>query len=89
MEFEFDRRKSLRNREKHGIDFVEAQLVWEDPDRIEVPARTEDEARYLVVGMIEDKHWSVVITYRGAKTRVISARRARKEEKQLYESQRF
>ena len=89
MEFEFDRRKSLRNREKHGIDFVEAQLVWEDPDRIEVPARTEDEARYLVVGMIEDKHWSVVITYRGAKTRVISARRARKEERQLYESQRF
>ena len=89
MEFEFDRRKSLRNREKHGIDFVEAQLVWEDPDRIEVPARTEDEARYLVVGMIEDKHWSVVITYRGAKTRVISARRARKEERRLYESQRF
>lgn len=89
MEFEFDRRKSVRNREKHGIDFVEAQLVWEDPDRIEIPARTEDEARYLVVGMIEDKHWSVVITYRGAKTRVISARGARKEERQLYESQRF
>jgi len=89
MDFEFDRRKSVRNKEKHGVDFVEAQLVWEDPDRIEIPARTEDEERYLVVGMIEDKCWSVIITYRGAKTRVISARRARKEEKQLYESQRF
>jgi len=89
MEFEFDRRKSIKNKEKHGIDFVEAQLIWEDPERIEIPARTEDEARYLVVGMIGNQHWSVVITYRDQRTRVISARRARKEEKRLYESQRF
>jgi len=88
MEFEFDRRKSIKNKEKHGIDFVEAQLIWEDPERIEIPARTEDEARYLVIGTIGNQHWSVVITYRETKTRVISARRARKEEKGLYESQR-
>ncbi len=88
MEFAFDRRKSIRNKEKHGIDFVEAQLIWEDPERIEIPARTEDEARYLVIGKIENRHWSVIITYRDEKIRVISARRARKEEKGFYESQR-
>ena len=88
MEFEFDRRKSIRNKEKHGIDFVEAQLIWEDSERIEIPARTEDEARYLVIGKIENRHWSVIITYRDEKIRVISARRARKEEKRFYESQR-
>jgi len=88
MEFEFDRRKSIRNKEKHGIDFVEAQLIWEDPERIEIPARTEDEPRYLVIGKIGNRHWSVIITYRDDKTRVISARRARKEEKGFYESQR-
>jgi len=88
MEFEFDRRKSIRNKEKHGIDFVEAQLIWEDPERIEIPARTEDEARYLVIGKIGNRHWSIIIIYRDDKTRVISARRARKEERGLYESQR-
>ncbi|MBP1750230.1 MAG: hypothetical protein H6Q52_2769 [Deltaproteobacteria bacterium] len=87
MEFEFDAEKSFRNKIKHGIDFVEAQSIWDDPERIEIPAKTEDEARYLVIGRIGDRHWSAVITYRGLRTRVISARRARKEEKRLYESQ--
>ena len=58
MEFEFDEAKSQSNREKHGIDFVEAQELWEDPQRLEVPARTDDEPRYLVIGKIGDKHWS-------------------------------
>lgn len=89
MEFEFDRHKSTRNKEKDGIDFVEAQLIWDDPERIEIPARTEDEERYLVIGKIGNRHWSVVITYRDGRIRVISARRARKEEKGIYESQRI
>lgn len=87
MEFEYDREKSLKNKEKHGIDFIETQLIWDDPERVEIPAKTEDETRYLVIGKIGNQHWSVVITYRGSKTRVISARKARKEEKRLYESQ--
>lgn len=62
MEFEFEEAKSQSNREKHGIDFVKAQELWEDPQRLEIPARTEDEPRYLVIGKIEDKHWSAVIT---------------------------
>ena len=86
MEFEFDHAKSDANRKKHGIDFIEAQALWDDPDLLEIPARTSDEPRYLVVGRIEDKHWSGIITYRREKVRIISVRRARPEEVALYES---
>jgi len=86
MEFEFDRLKSQRNKKKHGIDFVEAQALWEDSDRIEIPATTLDEPRFMVVGKISEKHWSTIFTYRGGKIRIISARRSRKEEIELYES---
>lgn len=86
MEFEFDETKSQSNREKHGIDFVKAQELWEDLQRLEIPARTDDEPRYLVIGKIEDKHWSAVMTYRNEKIRIISVRRARKEEVAIYES---
>ena len=64
MEFEFDNHKSGFNRREHGIDFLEAQMLWNDPDRIEIPARTIDEPRYLVVGKIGDEYWSAIITYR-------------------------
>ncbi len=86
MEFEYDEFKSRRNKEKHGIDFVEAKLLWDDPERIEIPSKTEDEARYIVIGKIGERYWSVVITYRENKTRIISARRSRKEEIEFYES---
>jgi hypothetical protein len=85
MEFVFDRLKSEKNKGKHGIDFVEAQLIWEDVDRIEIPARTEDEPRYLVIGRIENKCWSAIITYRKERVRIISVRRSRKEEMEIYE----
>jgi uncharacterized protein len=86
MEYEFDRRKSQINKNKHGIDFIEVQALWNDPDRIEIPAKTLDEKRFLMIGKIEDMHWSVIITYRKEKVRIISARRSRKEEIELYES---
>jgi hypothetical protein len=85
MEFEYDEVKSKRNKEKHGIDFVEAQLLWDDPERMEIPAKTEDEHRHVVIGKIAEKHWSVIVTYRENKTRIISARRSRKEEIEFYE----
>jgi len=75
----------LSNKEKHGIDFIEAQALWADPDVVEIPARTIDEPRFLVIGMINKKHWSSIITYRGEKIRLISVRRARDEEVELYE----
>ena len=86
MEFEYDETKSKRNKEKHGIDFVEAQLVWGDPERIEIPTKTEDEPRFVVIGRIGEKHWSVIVTHRENKIRIISARRSRKEEIEFYES---
>ena len=86
MDFEFDKRKSANNKKKHGIDFLEAQALWKDTERIEIPARTEDEPRHIVIGKINRKHWSSVITYRGDKTRIISVRRAQKTEIKIYES---
>jgi len=83
--FEFDLAKSDSNLIKHGIDFVEAQALWDDPMLLEIPAKTEDEPRFLVIGLIEGKHWSAVITYRGVNIRLISVRRARAEEVALYE----
>jgi hypothetical protein len=56
MEFEFDPRKSAANKKKHGIDFIEAKELWGDPDLLEIPAKTTDEPRYLVVGIISEKH---------------------------------
>jgi uncharacterized DUF497 family protein len=86
MEFEFDNNKNEENKKRHGIDFIEAQMLWDDPDRIEVPARTIDEPRFLVVGKIIDKYWSAFITYRRDKVRIISVRRSRREEIEIYES---
>jgi uncharacterized DUF497 family protein len=86
MEFEFNTRKSSKNREKHGIDFIGAQLLWENPDRVIIPARTTDEPRYLLIGRIAKKHWSAVFTHRNEKIRIISVRRSRKEEVDIYES---
>ena len=85
MEFEFDNRKSAPNKKKHGIDFVDAQSLWGDADLLEIPAKTEDELRHLVVGKIGERHWSAVITYRRERIRIISVRRSRKEEEELYE----
>ena len=86
MPFEYDPKKSRTNQEKHGINFEEAQALWNDEDRLEIPAKTVDEPRYLLVGKISDKHWSAVITYRGENVRIISVRRSRDEEIELYES---
>ena len=85
MEFEFNSKKSEVNKKKHRIDFTEAQALWEDPDLIEIPAKTIDEPRFLVIGRILDKYWSGVVTYRKGKIRIISVRRSRPEEVDIYE----
>ncbi len=87
MEFEFDPGKSVSNKAKHGIDFQEAQALWKDLDLLEISVKTSDEERFLVVGVIDGKHWSGVITYRSGKIRIISVRRSRKEEVNLYEGE--
>ncbi len=84
--FEFDPKKSESNLKKHGIDFVDAQAIWHDPDFIEVKAKSDDEPRSLVVGIVDGKHWSAIITYRSEKIRIISVRRSRESEVAVYES---
>ena len=84
--FEFNSNKSESNRLKHGIDFEQAQALWNDPLLLEIPAKLEDEPRFLVIGIIEQQHWSAIVTYRNANIRLISVRRSRKEEVALYES---
>ena len=86
MEFEFDKHKSGKNKKKHGIDFFEAQILWDDPRRIEIPAKTEDEPRTLIIGKIHGKYWSAIITPRKENIRIISVRRSRKKEILIYES---
>jgi uncharacterized DUF497 family protein len=85
-EFEFDTNKSCSNLNKHGINFIDAQELWADPDLLQVKARSEGEQRYLVIGTIAEKHWSAVITYRDDIIRIISVRCSRKTEVLLYES---
>jgi uncharacterized DUF497 family protein len=84
--FEFDETKSQTNLLKHGINFADAQQLWNDPMLLEIPAKTEDEPRFVMIGLINTKYWSAIITYRGANIRLISVRRSRTEEVALYES---
>ena len=86
MEFEFDERKSQANKVKHGIDFMEARALWGDPEILEITLMTDEEPRVLLVGRIGENHWSAIVTYREGGVRIISVRRSRKEERELYES---
>jgi uncharacterized DUF497 family protein len=85
--FEFDDAKSLANKAKHGIDFLEAQALWLDVDLLQLPARSDDEERFLFIGMIDGRHWSAIVTYRGETIRLISVRRSRPLEVQAYEAE--
>ena len=87
MRFEFDSRKSESNRAKHGIDLAGGQALWDDPDRVEIPARTEDEPRLMVIGKIGARVWSAVVTYRGDSVRIISVRPAHRKEVDIYEGE--
>jgi len=84
-EFEYDIVKSRTNKEKHGIDFEEAQALWNDEKRYEVPANSSDESRMATVGKVGDKYYFAVTTERGDNIRIISVRRARAEEVSRYE----
>lgn len=85
--FEFDPAKSEANKAKHGVDFLEAQALWNDDRRVEVPAKTSEEERWLVIGRLAGKVWSAVVTRRGDRVRIIAVRRVRVEEVKIYESE--
>ena len=85
MSFEFDPAKSAANLAKHGIDFEAARALWLDEGRVSGPTRSPDEERWMVVGMIDGKLWSPVVTYRNGAIRIISVRRSRPKEAVAYE----
>lgn len=83
--FEYDPSKSASNLEKHGIDFEKAQELWADEDALRLEAPYEGEERFILIGMIDGKHWTAVATYRGKRVRIISVRRSRKQEVARYD----
>jgi len=85
MEFEFDPAKSDANKAKHGIDFTEAQKLWDDTGLMILPSKHPDEMRYLAIGLIETQHWTAIFTERSECIRLISVRRSRENEKAIYE----
>jgi uncharacterized protein len=85
MEFEFNDQKNESNLSKHKIDFLTAQRLWNGLDRVEIPAQTVEEQRFLVIGQVDGKLWSAVITCREDKVRIISVRRSRGKEISAYE----
>jgi len=87
MKYEYDINKSLSNKQKHGIDFEDAKLLWNDDRMIEILTCCEDEERFINIGKINSKFYTIVTTIREKeKVRIISARRARKKEIEIYES---
>lgn len=87
MDFEYDPTKSISNKEKHGIDFEEAKLLWEDPKQLVVPAHSTNEERYALIGEYRERIWTAIFTVRNEKIRIISVRRSRDgEEKGYYHS---
>ena len=85
MSFEWDLGKSIANKEKHGIDFETAKLLWSDKNRVEIHAPYPVEDRWILIGKKENKLWTAIFTLRGNAIRIISVRRSRKKEVDLYE----
>ncbi|MGC1306074.1 MAG: BrnT family toxin [Phormidesmis sp.] len=84
--FEYDPEESAQNKLKHGIDFEQAQQIWHDAQRAEISANSTIESRFMVIGRLGGKHWSAIITYREDNIRIISVRRSRSEEVEIYGS---
>lgn len=80
-------KKASQIKPSTALILKEAQALWNDANRLEIAAKTIDEPRCIVIGMIGNKHWSAVITQRGSHIRIISVRRSRDEEVKYYESE--
>jgi uncharacterized DUF497 family protein len=87
--FEFDKGKSESNKRKHGIDFETARKLWKDSNRVEIPPKWVDEPRILLIARIEKETWAAIFTLRNDMIRIISVRKARDNEKEVYNSSRI
>jgi len=84
MKFEWDDDKSRANKTKHGIDFNTAKDLWDDSNRVEIQTSYPLENRSILIGRVDRKLWTAIFTRRGNAIRIISVRRARKQEVRLY-----
>ncbi|SMD43599.1 hypothetical protein SAMN00777080_2198 [Aquiflexum balticum DSM 16537] len=82
--FEYDPHKSESNRIKHGIDFNQAQQLWDDANRVVIEAKTVDEKRYLLIAQFNQSIWSAIFTVRNDMKRIISVRKSMENEKAIY-----
>ena len=87
MEFEYDSTKSQTNKRKHGIDFEEAGALWSDPHALQIELAYKEEPRFALIANLggPPKLWTAIFTMRSEKIRIISVRRARKDESEQYE----
>ena len=87
VEFEYDPRKSEANLSKHGISFAQSQKLWTQGETVTFNSNNavNDESRQITIGKIEGKYYSAITTQRAGRTRIISVRRARQEEIEIYE----
>ena len=88
MRFQYDPAKSKANKNKHGIDFEQAKELWSDSYALGFPAKSEDEPRFALLAKMKEKVWLAFYTIRKQEIRIISVRRARKGESEIYESKR-
>ena len=86
MKYEYNENKSFSSKQKHGIDFEEAKDLWNDDRLLEIKTSFSTEERYINIGKIGTKFYTIVTTYRKDKIRIISARRSRPKEIEIYES---
>ena len=87
--FEWDPQKANSNLEKHGVSFEEASTAFQDTLSLTIddPLHSIDEERVILIGMSQKNRILVVVhTERGDSIRIISARKATKEERESYES---
>ncbi len=83
MEFEWNPDKSRVNKEKHGIDFEEAKAIWLS-NYVIIPAITKGEKRFMIIGRIGQDTYSCIFTLRKERIRIISCRRTRDKEREIY-----
>jgi uncharacterized protein len=87
VEFEWDPNKAAGNLRKHGVRFAEAATVFEDDAMLTMPDDNPEEPRFVAIGMGSLGRILVVIyTIRGDRVRIISARKATRQEQSQYES---
>ena len=84
MMFEWDNEKNSSNQAKHGIDFDTAKVLWDDVNRVEIQSPYPLESRSILIGRLDKKLWTAIFTHRGNALRIISVRRSRKREANLY-----